>query len=64
MFYYVLHYIHLQDHQFVYYIFVTVVKIIKYNKKNNPWFTMGKDIKVMPQPNCPLSPGKGGIPYG
>ena len=25
---------------------------------------MGKNIKVMPQPICPLSPGKGGIPYG
>ena len=58
----VLHYIHLQDRQYVYYIFVIIIKIIKY-KKNNPWFTMGKNIKVMPQPNCPLSLGKGGIPY-
>ena len=36
----------------------------KIQKKNDPWFTMGKNIKVMPQPIYPLSPGKGGIPYG
>ena len=45
MFYYVLHYIHLQDHQCVYYIFVTIVKIIKYKKKTTrglPWVKISK----------------------
>ena len=31
---------------------------IKY-KKNNPWFTMGKNIK-----SYAIPPGKGGKPYG
>ena len=47
MFYYVLHYIHLQDHQCVYYIFVIVIKIIKYKKTKKmtcglPWVKISK----------------------
>ena len=38
-----LHYIHLQDHQCVQYVCYHYK--IKYKKKNDPWFTMGKNIK-------------------
>ena len=54
----VLHYILLQDRQCVYYIFVIVIKIIKY-KKNDPWFTMGKNIKVNATTHLSTFPGKG-----
>ena len=40
----VLHYIHLQDRQYVYYIFVIIIKIIKYKKTTRglPWVKISK----------------------
>ena len=50
-----LHYIHLQDHQCVQYVCYRYK--IKY-KKNDPWFTMGKNIKSYATTQV-HSPGKG-----
>ena len=63
---YVLHYIHLQDHQCVKYVCYRYK--IKYKKKKKkketthglPWV---KISKVMPLPKS-IPPGKGGKPYG
>ena len=51
-----LHYIHLQDHQCVQYVCYRYK--IKYKKKNDPWFTMGKNIKSYATTQV-HSPGKG-----
>ena len=42
----------------IFYIFYGY-KNNKIQKKNDPWFTMGKNIKVMPQPILSTFPGKG-----
>ena len=52
-----LHYIHLQDHQCVQYVCYHY-KIKYKKKKNDPWFTMGKNIKSYATTQV-HSPGKG-----
>ena len=60
------HYIHHRDHHYVFffhYFHVTKKRVILIKKKR-PVKTWVKISKVMPQPNSPIPPGKGGIPYG
>ena len=53
-----LHYIHLQDHQCVQYVCYRYKIKKKKTKKNDPWFTMGKNIKCYATTQV-HSPGKG-----